>query len=215
MLIFKLGRRRRKKCDEIKPTCTGCTRNRLTCNWPPEKTETSRRRRVERRTTLSSVLKNGTSPDSKSSVQEGPQPFQRYLSGSPKSRLWGSFGPVAVISIHGNTQFSIINYSINYYLPIQVHHYPGREPMDQSYLVSMSLHFPPLMNALLACSALTLRSGTKDWQSFAIKNYIRALHEIRLRIADGSFTGAEDCFLATIMWLCIFEVVHIHMVFML
>ncbi|KAM5356760.1 hypothetical protein ACJ41O_003406 [Fusarium nematophilum] len=29
-------RRRHKKCDEIHPVCTGCTRNRLICCWPAE-----------------------------------------------------------------------------------------------------------------------------------------------------------------------------------
>ncbi|EPE07504.1 c6 transcription factor [Ophiostoma piceae UAMH 11346] len=28
-------RHRKKKCDEVKPDCTGCTRNRLSCVWPP------------------------------------------------------------------------------------------------------------------------------------------------------------------------------------
>ena len=29
-------RRRRKKCDEVKPICAGCTRNVLDCSWPPD-----------------------------------------------------------------------------------------------------------------------------------------------------------------------------------
>lgn len=28
-------RRRKKKCDEAKPQCRACARNKLQCNWPP------------------------------------------------------------------------------------------------------------------------------------------------------------------------------------
>lgn len=32
-------RGRKKKCDERKPVCTGCSRNHLTCRWPPDRTQ--------------------------------------------------------------------------------------------------------------------------------------------------------------------------------
>jgi hypothetical protein len=215
MLSFKLGRRRRKKCDETKPTCTGCTRNQLTCIWPLWKTETSRKQRVEAGAISKSNCKNVTSIDSRRCLSESPRPCQPYLSGSPMSSIRESFDPVATISIDEDAQFSIINYSLNYYLPIQVHHNPERDPVDQSYLISMSLRFPPLMNALLACSALTLRSGSKHWPSFAIRSYVLSLHEVRQGIAGDRFTGTEDHLLATVMWLSIFEVTHLHTAFIL
>lgn len=33
-------RGRKKKCDERKPVCTGCSRNHLTCCWPADRTQT-------------------------------------------------------------------------------------------------------------------------------------------------------------------------------
>lgn len=215
MLSFKLGRRRRKKCDEIKPTCTGCTRNQLTCVWPLWKTETSRKQAVEARAISKSTRKKVTSINPKECLSERSWPCQPSLRASPKSPLRESFDPVPTISIDEDAQFSIISYCINYYLPIQVHHNPERDPVDQSYLISMSLCFPPLMNALLACSALTLRFGSKDWPSFAIQSYVLSLHEVRQGIADGRFTGTEDHLLATVMWLSIFEVTHLHTASML
>ncbi|RAL13719.1 Zn(II)2Cys6 transcription factor [Aspergillus homomorphus CBS 101889] len=44
-------RRRKKKCDEAKPVCGGCVRNKLTCQWPS----------------------TSTSPDSASSQDENPR----------------------------------------------------------------------------------------------------------------------------------------------
>lgn len=38
-------RRRKKKCDEVRPTCGGCTRNNIPCQWPVETSQTQRRRR--------------------------------------------------------------------------------------------------------------------------------------------------------------------------
>lgn len=32
-------RARKKKCDERKPVCTGCSRNHLTCGWPSDRTQ--------------------------------------------------------------------------------------------------------------------------------------------------------------------------------
>ncbi|KAK0763523.1 hypothetical protein N5P37_002900 [Trichoderma harzianum] len=37
-------RSRKKKCDETKPACSGCKRNKLVCNWPARGDETSNRR---------------------------------------------------------------------------------------------------------------------------------------------------------------------------
>ncbi|KAL6796210.1 hypothetical protein GGI42DRAFT_362258 [Trichoderma sp. SZMC 28013] len=37
-------RSRKKKCDETKPACAGCKRNKLVCNWPARSGETSNRR---------------------------------------------------------------------------------------------------------------------------------------------------------------------------
>lgn len=38
-------RRRKKKCDEARPTCGGCSRNNLLCQWPVETSQSQRRRR--------------------------------------------------------------------------------------------------------------------------------------------------------------------------
>lgn len=40
-------RRRKKKCDEVKPVCTGCERNFLQCEWPDYSDGRIRRRRME------------------------------------------------------------------------------------------------------------------------------------------------------------------------
>ncbi|KOC17061.1 AMP-binding enzyme [Aspergillus flavus AF70] len=47
-------RRRKKKCDERHPTCTGCHRNHLTCQWPTTEVAV-RMRRPRRRQVLSDM----------------------------------------------------------------------------------------------------------------------------------------------------------------
>jgi hypothetical protein len=103
-------------------------------------------------------------------------------------------------------QSSVLHYCMDFFLPYQVQNYPGLAHTDQSYIISMSLSYQPLINALIANAALTLRTNSKHWQSFALEKYICAARDVRRGIEDGSLTGREDSLLATIMWLCIFEV---------
>jgi hypothetical protein len=176
------------------------------CNWPSGMSGTNRRQPVGTGATSRSNIKDAVSLDWRSYMPDRLRPTHTSTSDSTPSLLWGSFNFVTATPIHDDARFSILNYCMNYYLPIQVHHPFGQNPIDQSYLISMSFHSPALMNALCACAALTLRSSSQPWQSFAIGCYILSLREVRQGIADGSYTGTEDFLLATIMWLCVFEV---------
>jgi hypothetical protein len=70
----------------------------------------------------------------------------------------------------------------------------------------MSFHSPALMNILLANAARTLDPYVTDWRAFEIESYIRTVQEVRQIIQGGELSGREDSLLATVMWLCIFEV---------
>lgn len=41
-------RRRKKKCDEARPTCSGCLRNNLPCQWPADTSQQPQRQRRRR-----------------------------------------------------------------------------------------------------------------------------------------------------------------------
>jgi len=175
------GRRRRKKCDESKPICTGCIRNELSCNWPCGKLQNP-----SRKDTLS-----------KRGFLVVPSLTEKLLSKAP---------PLATSLLDSERQSYIISYTMDYYLPIQVHRYQNLPPVDQSHIISLSFHSPALMNILLANAARTLDSYATDWRAFEIESYIRSVQEVRQIIQKGDLADREDSLLATVMWLCIFEV---------
>ena len=100
----------------------------------------------------------------------------------------------------------MFQYCTDLFLPSQVYDQPVLFYEAQSYMVSISIHFSPLLDAMMACGATTLCSEV-DWcRDFAIKKYISAIQGVRAGLANGSLMGIEDHLLATVMWLCLFEV---------
>ncbi|EXJ68393.1 uncharacterized protein A1O5_08185 [Cladophialophora psammophila CBS 110553] len=80
-------RLRRKKCDEIRPTCTGCARNFIDCQWPvpldPDQGSRARLARRKERQSASRSTSTGTSTRSITSLPgEITFVFDRH---SPKS----------------------------------------------------------------------------------------------------------------------------------
>jgi len=165
--------------------CTGCTRNELSCNWPSTKLRTCSRK---------DILLNKGLPVVTSLITRG-------VSNTP---------PLPTSLLDSDRQTYIISFTMDYYLPIQVHRYQGLPSVNQSHIISMSFHSPALMNILIANAALTLNSHMTDWRTFEIESYICAVREVRQIIQDGDLKGKEDSLLATVMWLCIFEVRGVH-----
>ena len=156
----------------------GCTRNGLSCNWPSGKPNGDNQRVVLSILSHTSRLKN--------------------LSPFVKTELTPLIDP--------ELQSSLVKYTMNFYLPIQVHQYPGVDQIDQSHLISMSFHSPALMDILLANAARTLDLYPTCWRSFEIESYIRAVRAVREILREGGLKCREDSLLATLMWLCIYEV---------
>ncbi|KAJ4865526.1 fungal specific transcription factor domain-containing protein [Trichoderma breve] len=75
-------RSRKKKCDETKPACSGCKRNKLVCNWPARGGETSNQR-VEVTSTHNNNIRRLDDANSNSgsstnrSVSDGDQDQER------------------------------------------------------------------------------------------------------------------------------------------
>ncbi|KAL6835739.1 hypothetical protein J3E69DRAFT_352253 [Trichoderma sp. SZMC 28015] len=78
-------RSRKKKCDETKPACSGCKRNKLVCNWPARGGEMSNRR-VEVTSTHYSNIRRVSDGNSNSglktnrSVSDGDEDERQNLS---------------------------------------------------------------------------------------------------------------------------------------
>ncbi|ODA77347.1 hypothetical protein RJ55_06975 [Drechmeria coniospora] len=73
-------RRRKKKCSEEKPICSGCRRNKLDCRWPAETSPTSQHLRTKpwssADTKLSSDRSSSIAPPTSSESQPPPPPPQ-------------------------------------------------------------------------------------------------------------------------------------------
>ncbi|ETS76930.1 hypothetical protein PFICI_10804 [Pestalotiopsis fici W106-1] len=85
-----------KKCDEIKPMCTGCSRNQLTCRWPVEI--------HTRRDSDKSVQGNRTLMDS--AEQSSSQATNISFSGSPNNRE-GSLNKDVPVQSHTPEEVSL------------------------------------------------------------------------------------------------------------
>lgn len=78
-------RSRKKKCDETKPACAGCKRNKLVCSWPARGGETSNRR-VEVTSTHNNNIRRVSNANSNSgsgtnhSILDGNQQERQNLS---------------------------------------------------------------------------------------------------------------------------------------
>ncbi|KAJ6031349.1 hypothetical protein N7540_002081 [Penicillium herquei] len=102
-------RRRRKKCDENKPSCIGCVRNGLDCQWPLE--SGGRTRRPQRITdqvecqqpqTETQTVFSVQSHDEQSTISYPASPCERPLggSGAPSSLLSALPGTCEIIALH-------------------------------------------------------------------------------------------------------------------
>ncbi|KIW81500.1 hypothetical protein Z517_04525 [Fonsecaea pedrosoi CBS 271.37] len=92
-------RRRKKKCDELKPTCTGCARNFIECQWPhpvdPNRDSGSQKRKRDvrdvRRKERQAVSRSTISTTSARDIPSLPGQITFILDkDSPKSQTFGA-----------------------------------------------------------------------------------------------------------------------------
>lgn len=102
----------------------------------------------------------------------------------------------------------LVDYCLLNFLPSQYHQgADGKSTVDLSYLCYLCLDSPPLLNAIAACATIDLsRHGNMKEEESARKLYTMAISEISTGIASRALTGTEDHLLATVIWLCVFEV---------
>ncbi|KAJ5626457.1 fungal Zn binuclear cluster domain-containing protein [Penicillium herquei] len=184
------GRKRRKKCDESRPQCTGCTRNRLQCVWP------SHHNLVDKRVSTSSVRNSNALCDDRpiqlttnsiitlrtSPPIPMPSPFQRQ----EHCYLYRYFG--------------------SNILPRLVRRDSLARYTDQSYMLRLALEFPPLMGALISIAGMQL-AAMNCWSiSEVLTCYIQTLTGLRQALIQTSNIDSHDGLLATVVTLAVFEV---------
>ncbi|KIM93697.1 hypothetical protein OIDMADRAFT_137323 [Oidiodendron maius Zn] len=184
------GRQRRKKCDELRPICINCSRNGFWCSWPKTTriVETTSRQQLQ-----DSISRSSSSKNLPHCIQDGRLATASSIPFSLSVSLFES-----------DMQSYMFQYCTDLLL-LSKERQPGPFYEGQSYTFSMGLHFTPLLDAIMACAAITLSSETDKFRDFAVSKYISSVQGVRTGLVDGSLVGVEDYLLATVMWLCVFE----------
>lgn len=103
----------------------------------------------------------------------------------------------------------LVEYCLFSFLPSQYHQAAdGKPTVDLSYLRYLCLESHLLLNAVSACAMVASKSAMVMDNSHESPNnlYMAAISEISAGIAKGTLTGTEDSLLATVIWLCVYEV---------
>lgn len=103
----------------------------------------------------------------------------------------------------------LVEYCLFSFLPSQYHQAAdGKPTIDLSYLRYLCLESHLLLNAVSACAMVGSKSAIvlDHSRESSHKLYMAAISEISAGIAKGTLTGTEDSLLATVIWLCVYEV---------
>ncbi|KAH7082819.1 fungal-specific transcription factor domain-containing protein [Paraphoma chrysanthemicola] len=191
-------RMRRKKCDEGKPTCVGCRRNRLICNW-------------SRDHALETVVALSRLPHRKR-----PSPFEATNEVSFETKLpeTGKLNctiirPIA--SIPGLTRPRDV-LLFNHYLQVTARQLAGRtEPKNPflSHLVPIACTEPALLRCMLAVSGAQLLIQSAEYEGEARSNYAVSLRSVKHNLVNWreSQTSVLVSLLTSTIMLGFFEVV--------
>ncbi|GKZ52969.1 hypothetical protein AnigIFM49718_003623 [Aspergillus niger] len=174
-------RRRKKKCDEAKPVCGGCVRNKLTCQWPtiipgqhkannisfmpeddnqqnrPGGEEGPSRQMSVNRETSSSIESRSTSPSSPEEI------LRESESPEDTSRAFSAPGPsismdLAQIPAIGSSQVLGTSATVSNLLPRSLSMFPGHGP--DSY---------ELLSHYLATTADCMANGSTPINPFLVQ----------------------------------------------
>lgn len=197
------GRQRRKKCDELRPICTNCTRNGFRCSWP--KTAARTVETTSRRQLQASISRSSSSKNLPYFVRDASSGLGHYVQDGRLATASSLPFSLSVSLFESDMQYYMFQYCTDLLLLSQERQ-AGPFYEGQSYTFSMGLHFPPLLDAIMACAAITLSGETDKFRDFAVSKYISSVQGVRTGLVDGSLVGVEDHLLATVMWLCVFEV---------
>ncbi|CAK97023.1 uncharacterized protein An11g08910 [Aspergillus niger] len=197
-------RRRRKKCDEKRPRCGGCTRNDSECQWPSEVQTVDRRR--YRKTSDSqremSSLALGTAIPS---ADDGAQPVTTVMASNLRPG-WSLPPPVSMPApFHKNEHLRIYRYFAHSIAPKLVRQTSLSRYSQDLHIARLALAHPPLMGVFIAIAGMEMSLQSSNLHSLALQSYLFAITSIKTGLMEGRHTGTEDWLLATTTFLCLFE----------
>jgi hypothetical protein len=195
------GRRRKKKCDEVKPVCRRCVRNPSEpCIWqlpessPPEEITGSCETPSESLTVtlfMENTTKRNRLPStntifSTSSIESVPR--------SPSNNL----AAIEFSGLINHLFLTVINASSLPYIKSDVSLF--------THSIPCALDSPPLMHAYAACGAAFLSKHGDPWEQMAMSHYSKAVKSVRDTLRNYQHRIGNEWLLATVNALHIFEV---------
>ncbi|CZR64073.1 uncharacterized protein PAC_13970 [Phialocephala subalpina] len=163
-------RERRKKCDELRPVCSGCSRNGLSCRWP-------------------GTQSTSTSPNSTRSRSPGSLVTTSSRCPSPENVLFDKWGVDALQSPRACKLFEYYRSAVQPHL-IRSHAHPIY--FSSGWFIHGALQHSVLMDALLACSAVHLSCFYPEYRLTAIEFYSQAVSTTREQLEKKRLKGTED-----------------------
>ncbi|KAL3456523.1 fungal-specific transcription factor domain-containing protein [Aspergillus heterothallicus] len=185
-------RRRKKKCDELRPTCSGCARNNLACQWASEAPSSDlpqRRQRIKRR----------------DQRIKGPQ------------LVPGLLGMITVFAVPSLALLDRLLSHFTDYGPLWLSVGPGqRRTCFLGHLVPMALQKPLVLNCIFAVAATDLakyNSVERELDIVALEMQSKAITELNDAISkeissDHSVQRdlcSSDELLLAVLLLCLHE----------
>lgn len=211
-----VGRKRKVKCGEEKPSCRNCSAFGRQCAWPTSTDLCDRRYRSRTnpglslaepsRSSSSSVPEESKSPDS-TGIAIVPY---RGRSPSPGRSL---FKP--------GIETELIHHLLNYYFSIIVLPTSSQEHVkrSRSELIDMMLHYPSVKDAVFACCACNKHVLLNDnrHKKAALHFYSKAVHGLNQTLAKFQPMGKQpdSSLLTTVVFLYVHDVCapHSYLVF--
>ncbi|PGH26847.1 hypothetical protein AJ80_01428 [Polytolypa hystricis UAMH7299] len=220
-------RRRRKKCDETRPTCQACTRLRLPCTWDGTESDQrpssdaresqTRRELTVRQRIPTSAAENGSASSSSSGPSSGPSSASTVASRSlvPRTSHHRStvIAPRLIRSpsqnypgIRNETDHGLFSQFAVKFLSLMIKPDAPPEIRDQSYTMSVGLRYPCAMDALLGVVAFWKSSQHPSLRQVAFNHYCLGVRGLREQIAASSDPTSHDPFLLSALFLGMLEV---------
>lgn len=203
IIYIPIGRQRRKKCDEISPACSGCTRNRLVCTWQTgESCDTS------------NTSDGVPSPPSQSSdtslvsLNEGLgstsiSPF--YETSSPQLAP-SLLSLQTVFGLQSDQESHLLHHFMNHSLPTLIGNHAHPIFWEESLYLLSTMHAGPVRDAIFAISSRHLSNRKPEYGAQAIRYYSESVHLLREQVDGKVVDGFDDLLIMTVVWLYIFEV---------
>lgn len=183
----RLGRGRRKKCDEVTPQCGSCIRMGLACSWPSG-VDTDRRTRRYHRFNRDTGLPQECHFTPGLSVLQLPAPITMP---SPFQRDQHRY---------------LYLYFCSAILPRLIRQNSLARYADQTYMLRLALEYPPLMGALISIAGMQISPPSRWSVSHAVESYIQTIQSLQNDIGNRSEVIYDDGLLATVVTLAVFEV---------